>query len=78
MQNGGGPACLRLRVLLTDRERAAVNPAVFLTPALYESLKSWITRHYRDHLTPAELADPKLLEESRKALAELYRLLNLS
>jgi succinylarginine dihydrolase len=78
MQNGGGPACLRLRVLLTDRERTMVNPAVFLTPNLYESLKSWITRHYRDHLTPADLADPKLLQESRTALAELSQLLKLS
>ena len=26
MRNGGGPACLRLRVVLTDEERAAVAP----------------------------------------------------
>lgn len=26
MQNGGGPACLRLRVALNDTELAAVNP----------------------------------------------------
>jgi succinylarginine dihydrolase len=77
MQNGGGPACLRLRVVLTDRERAKVSSAVFLTPDLYESLKSCITRHYRDNLTPADLADPKLLQESRTALMELSRLLNI-
>ncbi len=27
MANGGGPACLRLRVVLTEEERRAVNPA---------------------------------------------------
>lgn len=32
MQNGGGPACLRLRVALKDDELAAVNQGVILTP----------------------------------------------
>jgi succinylarginine dihydrolase len=77
MNNGGGPACLRLRVVLTDRERSLVNPAVFLTDALYESLQQWINRHYRDRLTPGDLADPKLLDESRRALDELTRALKL-
>src|SRR5690606_35246862 len=31
MQNGGGPACLRLRVALKDQELAAVNPGVVMT-----------------------------------------------
>jgi succinylarginine dihydrolase len=77
MNNGGGPACLRLRAVLTDEERRRVNPAVFLNDRLYEVLKEWINRHYRDRLTPAELADPKLLEESRRALDELARILKL-
>jgi len=77
MNNGGGPACLRLRVVLTDRERSLVNPAVFLTDALYESLKKWIDRNYRDRLTPSDLADPQLLDESRRALDELTRVLKL-
>jgi succinylarginine dihydrolase len=77
MNNGGGPACLRLRVQLNDRERALVNPKIFLTNGLYESLKSWINRHYRDRLTPSDLTDPKLLEESRRALDDLTKILNL-
>jgi succinylarginine dihydrolase len=77
MNNGGGPACLRLRVVLTERERTLANPAVFLTDALHDSLKNWIGRHYRDRLVPADLADSKLLDESRRALDELTRLLNL-
>lgn len=77
MSNGGGPACLRLRVQLNDRERSLVNPAVFLTDVLHESLKSWITRHYRDRLIPDDLADPKLLEESHRALDELTQILKL-
>jgi succinylarginine dihydrolase len=77
MNNGGGPACLRLRVVLTDRERSLVNQRVLLTESLYESLKDWIERHYREHLVPADLADPLLLEESRRALQELTQLLDL-
>jgi len=77
MNNGGGPACLRLRIVLSDQERSRVNPAIFLTDKLYESLKAWIIRHYRDRLTPADLADWKLLDESRRALDELTAMLNL-
>jgi len=77
MQNGGGPACLRLRVVLAPAERAAVNPECWLTDAKYVTLRGWIERHYRDRLTLADLADPALLEESRRALDELTRLLDL-
>jgi succinylarginine dihydrolase len=44
---------------------------------LYESLKEWINKHYREKLSSEDLADPKLLEESREALDELSRLLGL-
>ncbi|MFO1412998.1 MAG: N-succinylarginine dihydrolase [Burkholderiales bacterium] len=77
MRNGGGPACLRLRVTLTPNERAAVRANVFLTDALAGALDAWIRRHYRDHLAPADLADPALLDESRRALDELTQLLRL-
>jgi len=77
MRNGGGPACIRLRVPLTERERAAIVPRVFLDGALADELDAWIRRHYRDRLAPAELADPALLEESRRALDELTTILSL-
>jgi succinylarginine dihydrolase len=77
MRNGGGPACLRLSMMLTDRESAAVHRGVLFTDALEKRLTQWIHRHYRDSLFPAELADPKLLEESRRALDELTGILGL-
>jgi succinylarginine dihydrolase len=77
MQNGGGPACLRLRVLLTDTERAAIRARVWLDDSLHGELVAWVERHYRDRLVPADLADPALLDESRRALDELSRLLQL-
>jgi succinylarginine dihydrolase len=77
MQNGGGPACLRLRVPLTPQEREAVRARVWLDAALHAELVAWVERHYRDRLPPADLADPALLDESRRALDELSRLLEL-
>lgn len=43
MANGGGPACLRLRVVLTEEERRAVNPAVMMNDTLLmRSMTGWI------------------------------------
>lgn len=77
MRNGGGPACLRLRVVLTDDEFAAIAPGVRFTPELHARLVAWVKRHYRDRLTLRDLADPALLEDSRRALDELTHLLGL-
>ena len=77
MRNGGGPACLRLRLPLTTAELAASNPAQRFAPVLHQRLNGWIDRHYRDRLVPADLADPKLLQESRAALDALCVILNL-
>lgn len=77
MQNGGGPACLRLRVALNETELAAVNPGVIMTAPLYDTLTQWVDKHYRDRLAEADLADPQLLLECRAALDELTQILKL-
>lgn len=77
MRNGGGPACLRQRVVLTEAEKNLVNPACWLNERSYERLVEWVNKHYRDHLTEADLADPQLLHESRQALDELTQILEL-
>jgi len=77
MNNGGGPACLRLRVALTGSQLAAVHRGVLLSDALYRSLVSWVERNYRDELRPEDLADPTLAEQSARALGELYEILKL-
>ncbi len=77
MRNGGGPACLRVRVVLTDAERAATHPGVFLDDVLYGRLVGWVNRHYRDELRASDLADVKLLDEGRAALDELTGILGL-
>nr|WP_315256118.1 N-succinylarginine dihydrolase [uncultured Duganella sp.] len=77
MRNGGGPACLRLRVALTDAEAAAMHQGVVMTEALYHTLVAWVEKHYRDRLEPADLADPQLAIEVHNALEELSRILGL-
>lgn len=77
MQNGGGPACLRLRVTLSQQELNAVNQNCLMTEALYKTLTNWVNKHYRDRLIEADLADPSLLVESQQALDELTQILQL-
>lgn len=77
MHNGGGPACLRLRVPMSDEDVRAVHARVFLDDALDQELLAWVDRHYRDRLEPDDLADPQLARESLTALDELTRILQL-
>ena len=77
MRNGGGPACLRLRVTLTDTEWEEVNPGNKFSPALYEGLKAWINKYYRESLAPEDLRDVTLMTESFAALDELTKIMSL-
>jgi succinylarginine dihydrolase len=77
MRNGGGPACLRQRVALTEAEQQAIRADVFLTDGLHAALVAWVTRHYRDRLTAADLGDPLLHREGMAALDALTQLLKL-
>jgi len=77
MKNGGGPACLRLRVVATEAERAAITPGFLLDDARASRLEDWVRAHYRETLSPADLADPALLMETRTALDALTQVLPL-
>ncbi len=77
MRNGGGPACLRLRVVMNEQERAAVHPGVMLTNGLYTALVGWVEKHYPDELSANDLLDPKLATGLTDALDELTTILDL-
>ena len=77
MRNGGGPACLRLRVTLTENEWAQVHSGNKFSPALYGELKSWIETHYRETLAPEDIRDPAIMTESFTALDELTKIMDL-
>lgn len=77
MFNGGGPACLRLRAILSPNEYKAVHKGVIFNDGLYEKLATWIKKHYREQLAIGDLTDPKLITESHTALDELTKILGL-
>lgn len=77
MRNGGGPACLRLRVALTADEQRAVSPGVMMSDQLFTALNRWAETFYRDSLVVEDLADPQLMNDNYQALDELTRLLGL-
>ncbi len=78
MKNGGGPACLRLRVVLTPIELSQVHPDCLFDQKLYDDLVACVNRRYRDHLAAEDLADPAFLRECTDTIDELYRLLQFS
>nr|WP_262690570.1 N-succinylarginine dihydrolase [Kordiimonas aestuarii] len=77
MRNGGGPACLRLRVALSDDDMGAIGANAVLHEGLVSTLQAWVNNHYRDRVTPDDLGDPMLMEESFAALDELTQILKL-
>lgn len=77
MDNGGGPACLRLRVPLSDDALTQVHGPCLLDEGKITALEAWVNAHYRDELAPNDLADPQLLLETRTALDALTQILEL-
>jgi succinylarginine dihydrolase len=77
MRNGGGPACLRLRVVMSDDEIGEIHQGIRMDMRSLETLEQWAKRNYRDRLDSGELGDPRLLVETRQALDELTGILGL-
>lgn len=77
MRNGGGPACLRLRIVLTSDELQVMHQGVLINNDLLDKLDLWVDKHYRTKLQANDLADPLLISESYAALEELSILLDL-
>ncbi|MEM7360610.1 MAG: N-succinylarginine dihydrolase [Pseudomonadota bacterium] len=77
MKNGGGPACLRLRVVLSQAQMDSIKPRVLMNDSLYNDLVAWVKTHYRDRLSFEDLRDPQLLDELKNAAAALEPILGL-
>ncbi len=77
MRNGGGPACLRLRVVLSEAEASAADQHFILDDGKITELEGWVKTHYRDRITPDDLADPAFMEESLSAMDALTRILGM-
>ena len=77
MRNGGGPACLRLRVVMTEAEIDACHQGVLLDDEAIDELQDVVRATYRDRLAPADLADPTFADECRAAREQLLAVLDL-
>ncbi len=78
MKNGGGPACLRLRMPLTDEEIGSILPSVIFTPALYRKLKTIIIEEYPDSYKPQNLLLPAFRKACQKAVKKITTLLGIN
>lgn len=72
MRNGGGPACLRLRVVLSSEQLAAISASsgVIADEKLLLSLEKIIDKYYPDSLAPEELRNEDLYNKGQEFLLE--------
>ncbi|MCY7397885.1 MAG: N-succinylarginine dihydrolase [Sphingomonas bacterium] len=75
MANGGGPACLRLRVAC---DPATVDPRFLVADAKLDRLAKVITAHWPDQIAASELPGPALIDQIVSARAALLDALDLT
>lgn len=75
MRNGGGPACLRLRVPLSPAALARVDSRFLLTERRIDALGRLVESAWPVTIVPDDLIEPWLWAEARGAQAALARLL---
>lgn len=74
MANGGGPACLRLRVVA---DPARIDPRFLVDDARLDRIASVIADTWPEAIAPADIADPALVTRIEKARAALLEQLDL-
>ena len=77
LYNGGGPACLRLRVTMTESEFSALHPGIVFTDKLHLQLLKWVKHYYVGNLIYEDLFVPSYIKRCRDALSELTDILEL-
>ncbi|MGY2732843.1 N-succinylarginine dihydrolase [Sphingomonas sp. UYP23] len=75
MRNGGGPACLRLRVAVDDAAYAAIDPRFLLDAARCDRIAAVVERCWPEHIAPDDLGDSDLWRRCRTARAVLLETL---
>jgi len=74
MANGGGPACLRLRVVC---DPATVDPRFIADEAKLDSITDVITAHWPEEIAVDQIGDPTLITQVQNARAALLDICGL-
>ncbi len=79
MRNGGGPACLRLRVPMNTPQLAALTQRkrVIADEELITALERIIHAYYPDELIPSDLGKPSLYHASHHVMEALSEVMQL-
>ena len=75
MANGGGPACLRLRVVC---DPATVDPRFLVDGATLDAIAACVATHWPEAIHPDDLANPALWTQVEAARAALLHELDLA
>ncbi len=75
MANGGGPACLRLRVAC---EPAAVDPRFVADEEKLDAIADVVTVHWPERIAPDRIGDPDLIAQVKAARGALLDTCGLS
>jgi succinylarginine dihydrolase len=75
MANGGGPACLRLRVVADPAE---VDPRFLVDETKLDRLEAVVAEHWPESIDPTRLSDPALHQKVESARAALLQALGLT
>ena len=77
LYNGGGPACLRLRVVMNKEELNSLHQEIIFTNNLYFKLRHWIKKYYKKKLIYDDLFVPSFIQKCYDGFDELTKILNL-
>lgn len=75
MANGGGPACLRLRVVC---DPATVDPRFLVDPERLDLITSVVRAEWPEQIAQGDIANPELIAQIERAHATLFNALGLS
>ena len=77
MRNGGGPACLRLRVVVDEAAEAAIDPRFLLDDRRWEALHRLVEAEWPETIGPGDLAHPDLWRAATAARRALLAWMGL-
>jgi succinylarginine dihydrolase len=78
MRGGGGPACLRLRVVLTNAQKLAIRQSVLLTKTLLRECRKLVQKDYPTEVHERMFADEDFLRMCFRVTEQIYGVLGLA